>query len=264
MKKEEIKGFNGKGEEVTVFLKHPSSQDYQQAKIYSNKTAAIIAQQKDENGKLAFLTRNKVKEILTQTGEWNVQLEEELIQNAREITELERKLAKGGIKLSEGRESAIKIRVLRNRQIEILSKTRAMDEYTLEAQVENANFDHLLFSCLLDEEGEKMFNSVEDYRERGVDPVIVSAASRLAAILYDYDSNKDFNLPENKFLLKYKFVDEKLRLVNKEGHLVDERNRTIDEQGRLVNENGEFVDAQGRKITEEGEPVEEFVEFIED
>lgn len=263
-KTEEIVGKTLDGKDFTVVLKHPTHRESSEAKLYANKLAAVITQQKDENGKPAFLTRSKVREILTETGEWNEALEQELINNARMVLELERKLAKGGIKLSEGKALAIQLRVIRDRQVQILSKTRAMDEYTLEAQVENANFDYLIFSCLLDEEGNRLFSSVEDYRERGTEPYVISAASRLAEILYGLNSNYDSTLPENKFLLKYKFVDEKLRLIDKEGKLVDENGRRIDEKGRLVNPEGKLVDSEGRLVTEDGEPIEEFTEFLED
>lgn len=260
----EIKGKGEDGQEVTIFLKHPTSADYAAAKLYSNKVAATITQQKTDDGKPAFLTRAKVRDLLTETGQWNAELEEELITTARTILELERKLAKGGIKLSEGKEAALLLRKLRDRQVQILTKTREMDTYTLEAQVENANFDHILFSCLLDDEGNKLFSSVDDYRERGTQPYVFTAASKLAELMYGLETNNDTNLPENKFLVKYKFVDENLRLINKEGHLVDERGRKIDIKGRLVNDNDELIDTNGNRVTEDGEPLEEFQEFIED
>jgi hypothetical protein len=264
MKTEEIKGLNSKGENVTYLLKRPSSLDYQASKLYSNKLAAKIAQQLDDEGRPAFLTRSKVRELLTKTGDWNSDMEAELVSSAKKLLELERKLARGGIKKSEGKTLAIEIKSLRVRQLEILAKTRNMDEFTLEAQVENANFDYLIFSCILNEEGDKVFKNVEEYKESGEDPIITNAAVRLAEMLYGYDANEEKNLPENKFLMKYGFVDKDLKFIDKDGHYVDSTGRKIDEKGRLVNDNNELVDINNEKLDNEGNPIEEFQEFIDD
>lgn len=264
MKTEEIKGLNTKGEMVTYLLKRPSSVDYQASKLYSNKVAAKIAQQVDEEGKPAFLTRSKVKELLTKTGDWNEGMEKELIESARTILKLERQLAKGGIKKSEGKALALEIKTLRNRQLEILGKTRNMDEYTLEAQVDNANFDHLIYSCILNEEGNKVYSSIDDYKENGNDQITLSCASRLAEILYSYNPDEEKSLPENKFLMKYGFVNNDLKLVDKDGHLVDSTGRKIDSSGRLVNDKDEPVDINNERLDNEGNPIEEFQEFLDD
>ena len=264
MKTEEIKGLNLKGEMVTYLVKRPTSVDYQAAQLYSNKIAAKIAQQVDDEDRPAFLTRAKVRELLTKTGEWNDDMEKELVSSARKILELERKLAKGGIKKSEGKALALEIKNVRARQLEILGKTRNMDEFTLEAQVENANFDYLIFSCILDEEGNRVYKNIEEYKEDGNDPVTIACASRLAEILYGYNPDEEKNLPENKFLIKYGFVDKELRFIDKDGNYVDSRGRRVDKDGHLVNEKGEQVDINNERLDENGNPIEEFQEFIDD
>lgn len=264
MKTEEIKGLNSKGEMVTYLVKRPSSVDYQSSKLYSNKVAAKIAQQVDDEGKPAFLTRSKVRELLAKTGEWSDDMEKELVSSAKKILELERKLAKGGIKKSEGKALALEIRQVRARQLDILAKTRNMDEFTLEAQVENANFDHLIFSCILDEEGNRVYSTIEQYKEDGNDPVTIAAASRLAEILYGYNPDEEKNLPENKFLIKYGFVDKDLRFIDKDGHYVNSNGKRVDEKGQLVNDKGEPVDINNDRLDSDGNPIEEFQEFLDD
>ena len=68
-------------------------------------------------------------------------------------------------------------------------------------------------------------------------------------MLYDLDPNYDNNLPENKFLKDYSFVNEDLRLVNDDGHLVDSQGRLINEEGRFIayDDKGEeyFIDIDG-------------------
>jgi hypothetical protein len=264
MKTEEIKGLNSNGEMVTYLVKRPTSVEYQAAKLYSNKIAAKIAQQVDDEGKPAFLTRAKVRELLVKTGDWDDDMEKELVSSAKRILELERKLAKGGIKKSEGKAIALEIKQVRGRQLNILAKTRSMDEFTLEAQVENANFDFLIFSCILDEEGNRVYKNIDSYKEEGNDPVTVAAASRLAEILYGYNPDEEKNLPENKFLIKYGFVDKDLRFIDKDGNFIDANGRRVDESGRLVNEKGEPVDINNDRLDADGNPIEEFQEFIDD
>jgi len=238
--------------------------DYIEAKIYSSSVAAKIATTAGTDGKVTFLTRNKVKELLVQTGEWNDQLEQELFQSYKTINDLERKLAKGGIKKSEGKNIALSIKALRNRQVEILSKTRSMDEYTIEAQTDNANFDFLCSCCILDEEGNRVFKHVDDYKNNNGEDIIVKCASKLAEILYGYDDNAEKSLPENQFLIKYGFVNDKMQFVDKDGNLVDESGRRVDANGRLVDSNGGYIDFEGNPLEAEGNPVEEFQEFIDD
>lgn len=265
MKTEEIKGKNGKNEVVTYLVKKPTSLDYQKAKMYSNRIGSQIANQVNDDGSPAFLIRDKVYEILTKMGVWNNDLEKELIEISTKINEGERKLAKGGIKKTEGKETAMSIKRLRERQLQILAKSRILDDKTLEAQIDNANFDHLVFSCTLNEEGIPVYSSVDDYKENGGDEVTIKCATRLAEMLYGYSEEDEKNQPENKFLVKYGFADSKLRLINKDGKFVDERGRLINEDGRLINEEGRFIDREGKLVDEDGAPIdEEFVEFIDD
>ena len=87
-------------------------------------------------------------------------------------------------------------------------------------------------------------------------------------MLYDLDPNYDKNLPENKFLKDYKFVDKELRLVNDDGHLVDSEGRLINDEGRFIayDDDGEeyFIDRDGSALTEGGDYVVEFEPFLDD
>jgi hypothetical protein len=82
--------------------------------------------------------------------------------------------------------------------------------------------------------------------------------------MYGLDNNYEKSLPENKFLKKYKFVDDNLRLVNKDGHFVNEDGKLIDENGRFVDENGNFVDRDGNRVDADGEYVVDSKPFLDD
>ena len=64
------------------------------------------------------------------------------------------------------RELAIQIRNLRIKVNNLLSKLREHDSYTLEGQAENARFDSLVSTCCFDEDGNRVFTSVDDYYDK--------------------------------------------------------------------------------------------------
>lgn len=255
------------GKDFTYNLKKPSAKDYQEAKLYSNKIAAEITQQRTKEGKPAFILRSQVTNLLVEMGLWDEKIQKELVDVTNQIIDGEKKLSMGGaagLTKKQGKELALNIATLRTKQFTILAKSREMDSLTLEAQIENANFDHLVANCLLDEEGNRVFKNVDDYRENGSAAWITEAAGKLANILYGLEEDRIKDLPENKFLIKYGFVNDKLELVDKEGKLVDDDGRRIDAEGYLLNEAGERVDADGNKLDKDGRPIVEFQEFLED
>ena len=85
-------------------------------------------------------------------------------------------------------------------------------------------------------------------------PIAVKGATEFYYLLSGTE-NLDDKLPENKFLKKFKFVDEKYRLVEKGStRLVDREGRYVDEYGNYIqyNEDGTYyyVDLNGRRLDE--------------
>jgi hypothetical protein len=183
-----------------------------------------------------------------------------------QILEGERKLAKGGISLSIAKDEALKMRKLREELRELIAVKTNLDTHTAEGQADNARFNYLVSACTVYNDSKKpYFSSYEDYNSKsGTDLVAGLAAQNLAGMLYGLDSDYEEKLPENKFLKQYKFVDDKLRLVNKQGQLVDSEGRLIDEDGRFINEKGEFVDKDGNTVDKKGDYVIEFSPFLDD
>jgi hypothetical protein len=110
----------------------------------------------------------------------------------------------------------------------------------------------------------KYFASLEDYMGRIDDPVALAGAQKLANMIYGLDNNFEKNLPENKFLRKYKFVNDKLRFIDKQGRTVDSEGRLVDETGRYINDAGEFIDKEGNRVDAEGEYVVDAQPFLDD
>ncbi len=237
--------------DVTVLVKKPTQKELTDSQIPYNKAWRKAL---DEG----VMIRAKLNEYLTAQGVWSDEKQKDYEKYIKEINTKEVLLKKGGIPLKKAKAIALELKRLRLEFRELISDRTAYDNNTAEGLADNARFDYLVSVCVLDPSTKKpVFKNLEDYNERGAEPWAVKAAGELANFLYNLDPNYEKNLPENNFLSKYKFTDEKGRLVNKEGHLI-----SVDENGveRLVNENGFFVayDENGNqyRVNRDGEKVE--------
>lgn len=253
------------GVEKVIVVRKPTAKQNAEAQMQSSKVFGRIISDKDENGKSTALLRSKLDDYMRDNGMWDDNKTKELVELGKEIYEGEKKLAAGGIKLSEARSLAINIRACRAKQANLLAQKRELDEYTAEGQAENTKFDTLVSLCLFFEGGERVFSSLDDYQENAHKDHFSAAASKLAEMVYGLDANWQKDLPENKFLTKYGFADESLRLVDpKTKKPVNVAGKLIDDEGRLVDENGKFVDEDGNPVDERGMPVVETAPFLED
>lgn len=241
--------------DVVVYVVRPTRDQQAEAQIIANKTFAKAVM----NGAPVKLA---LEEILKKQGIWNDDKQKELDDYNEKIREKLIKLKGGKMKLNEGRQLAVDIRVLRMQRTELLMERNAYDEYTAENLSENAKFDYLVSVCTVKEDGSPYFESVDDYKDNTA-AVGFEAAAKLATMIHGLDEKWESELPENKFLAKYKFVDEDLRLVDKDGNYVTVDGKQIDEQFRYVKD-GKFVDADGNLVDDDGLPVVEFSPFTDD
>jgi hypothetical protein len=244
--------------EVEFVVRSPSIQDQKEAtKVYNTAFSDAL--------KSKAIVRAKLDDLMVEQGLWDDAKQIRFATLQAQILEGERKLAKGGISLREAKEEALKMKKLREDLRELISVKTSLDTHTAEGQADNARFNYLVSACTVYKDNNRpYFNSYEDYNSRSGDSVAVLAAQNLAGMLYGLDSDYEEKLPENKFLKQYKFVDEKLRLINKEGKLVDVEGRLIDENGRFINDKGEFVDKNGNLVDKDGDYVVEFSPFLDD
>lgn len=210
--------------------------------------------------------RATLDKYVREQGMWDDTKEEEYQALRQAIQKGEKSLGEGGIKLSEARQIALEMRQAREELRELLSDRTALDGHTAEGQADNVRFNSLISQCLVyNDTGKAFFESLEDYISRAIEPVSITAANKFAAIYYGLDEDFRHDLPESKFLKKWKFIDEKLRLINPQGQLVDEVGRLVDEDGRWVNEDGKYVDNEGNTVDEIGNlVVEEPQPFLDD
>ena len=197
---------------------------------------------------------------------WSPEKEAKFSELQKELLEGEKRLAKGGFSLNEAKDLAIKMKSTRDDMRALISIKTSLDNHSAEGQADNARFNYLISSCLVysNNKDKKYFKNYEEYLSRAAESIAIKAAQVLANMLYGLDNDYEKKLPENKFLVKYKFVDDKLRLINKEGKLIDIDGRLVDEFGRFINEKGQYVDKGGSLVDENGDYVTDFKPFTDD
>jgi hypothetical protein len=248
-----------KDKEEKFTLKSPSLNDQREAqKVYNQAFSDAV--------KSGCIVRARLDDLLKEQGLWDDSKQAKMNNIQQQISDHEKSLAKGGISLKTAKDLAVQIRELRDDLRDLISVRTNLDNHTAEGQADNARFNYLISCCLVysDNKEKKYFKDYADYLGRASEPVAIRAAQVLANMLYGLDNDYEKKLPENKFLIKYKFVDDKLRLVNKDGHLVDSEGRLIDETGRFINSKGEYVDKNGNLVDINGDYVEDFKPFIDD
>jgi len=245
-------------EEKTFLIRSPSINDQKEAtKVYNQAFSDAI--------KSRAIVRAKIDELLKEQGLWDDSKQSKLDQLQSEILYRERKLAEGGISLLEAKKIALEIKNIRLDIRELIAVKMSLDNNTAEGQADNARFNYLVSACTVyKENNQPYFRNMEDYLDKASTEVAIKAAQTLANLMYGLDNNYENNLPENKFLKQYKFVDDKLRLINKQGKLIDEEGRLIDENGRFIDAEGNFVDKNGFRVSEDGEYVLESKPFLDE
>lgn len=246
------------GQKKEFLVKSPSFKDQREAqKVYNQAFSDAV--------KSGCIVRGRLNDLLKEQGLWDEQKELKLNTIQHEMLGHEQALAKGGISLQRAKGIALEMRKLRDDLRDLISSRTNLDNNTAEGQADNARFNYLVSCCLVYSDTKKpYFSGYEEYLNKSADPVAIKAAQVLASRLYGLDDSYEKNLPENKFLREYKFVDDKLRFINSEGKLTDSEGRLIDENGRYVNEKGEYVDKDGQRVDDAGDYVVEFKPFLDD
>jgi len=248
---------DGKNQEFTV--RSPSLADQRESqKVYNQAFSDAV--------KSGCIVRARLDDLLKEQGLWDDTKQIKFNTIQQELLDYEKSLAKGGISLKSAKEIAVKMKSLREDLRELISVRTNLDNHTAEGQADNARFNYLISACLVysSNKERKYFKDYAEYLSRASESIAIKAAQVLANMLYGLDNDYEKKLPENKFLVKYKFVDEKLRLVNEKGHLVDADGRLVDEYGRFVNEEGKYVDKNGNLVDENGDYLLEFKPFTDD
>ena len=208
--------------------------------------------------KPGVLTRVELQKLIDNRGIWDSESRDKYLELNKVIAEDLKVLEGRGIKLSEAKELALKISDNRAKLNELMVEYRQFDDITADAQAEAAALNYLIFKCLVDDEtGEQIYKTFDEYIENKHEPIAAMAYINMLQIEYGTSNELYKKLPENKFLLDWKFVDDELRFINKDGQL-------IDRSGKLVTEEGDYVEKedieeveQGVFLDEDGNPLEQ-------
>lgn len=247
--------------DIELSVVRPTPKQLRQAQIVYSKSV----RNNIENG---AILRIRLEEYLREQGVWSDVKQKEKEKLEKEILEATRLIKRGGsenLTKSKGKELALKIKNARFRLRDLISSFSALDNISAEGLADNERFSYLVSVCTLrNNNGNPYYSSLEDYYDRGNEDAASDCAEKLANLLYGIDDNKEKDLPENQFLLKYGYVNDKLQPIDKEGKLVDWEGRPINESGRYINSENKFCDIDGNLVDESGEIIEEFVEFLDD
>jgi len=260
MSKDKEKKVEGKvGDKIVKLLvKKPGNQVLSNAQRISAKAWTDCVRD-------GIMTKKELTKFMKEHDIWNDEKEKEEKEKVKEINEYEKQLyLQNGkakkLKLSEAKEIAIKMRIARAELRDLISERISLEQNTAESLSDNARFDYLVSQCTFDENGNrKVYNSLDDYLSKSDDEVAFAAATALAQLMYSIDKDVEANLPENRFLQKFKFVNDDLSLVDGDGNRVDAKGRRIDDQGYYINDDGQRVDLDGNLIDKDGNYVQSVV-----
>ena len=256
--KMEITAQDSEGNEITFAVVRPNASKIRRGQLEYNKAFRAAL----ESG---ALLRQKLESYMREQGLWDDKKEEEYNNLTKKLNEQEISLAKGGIKLVHAKETAMQMRADRIAFRELIGERSALDNNTVEGQSDNARFNYLVYECMVDaSSGKPLFSNFSEYEEVSSEPYVVEAAGELASLMYNLDPDYDKNLPENKFLKDYEFVNEDLHLVDDEGRPIDIDGRLVNDEGRLINEDGDLIDRQGHLVDEDANYILEQKPFLDD
>ena len=215
--------------------------------------------------KSGSIVRAKLDDLLKEQGLWDDNKELQFNTIQKELLKYEKQLSKGGISLKDARNIAIEMKKLREEMRELISVKTNLDSNTAEGQADNARFNYLVSVCVVyNNTKQQYFESYDDYLNRSTEMVAIYGAQKLANMLYGLDNDYEKKLPENKFLLKYKLVNDQLQYIDNKGRRTDVNGKLVDSTGRYINENGEYVDIEGNLINKDGDYLVEFTPFLDE
>lgn len=243
------------GKKVELGIRNLLAEDWDEAeKIRAAKVARLFRQKGDNK----LLSRVELAKYLEDNDIWTKKDEEKVIQLNKDIVELLEKLKNknGKMTLAEGRKVCLQINDKRLEIIRVSEKRQYLDDVTMEAIAEQEKIDFLVYiSTVYPDTGKNYWESFEDMKNDKNGPVFNLAYRNSIKNIYGYDPDYEKQLPENKWLVKYKFK-------NEEGYYTDRKTgQVVDRDGRTEEEIKKELESQ---ITVLLGTVEEENPYIDD
>jgi hypothetical protein len=198
-----------------------------------------------------LLLRDSIGDYMKEQGIWGDEQEAKLQTLLQNISKSEKALSAGKIKKSEAKALALKLWDLRSEMRQLIAHKTMVENNSVESQAENARFNYLVSVCsVYNETGDRVFSSLEDYLDKD-EEWSYECAAQMSNLLYELDPDFEKNLPENKFLKRFGYVNDDLALINESGKTISRDGKTIDSEGYYVDpETGERCDINGNPITQ--------------
>jgi hypothetical protein len=241
----------------------PTMQQKTRAALEKSKTFARLIREKD------VLLRSELKKAAEDRGLWDDKKQEKLDEVRKKILDGDAQLSRGGRTLdgkpfsrAQAKQLALDMMDWRSEFLDLNSVLTEFDGFTCETQSEQAEFDSLCASCILNGDDTPMFADINAYRAGSNDPEVEKKAGELSTLINEYDPSWYNKLPEISFLMKYKFINDEHRLIDEDGQLVNGAGQKVDKDGQLINEQGELINDYGEKVDKDGKSLE-FVEFVD-
>ena len=233
----------------------------------ANKLRSKLFTQLFESG---TMLRQQVDTHLKDRNIWNEKLQAEYDAVQSEVIEKTQRLERGGIKLSEARDLAIEISEQRLQLVSMLVDRSDIDNLTCEGQADNERFNFLFANCLVyNDTEEKVYpDGLEGYMKNTSTDVAVKGATEFYYLMSNSESLDD-QLPENRFLKKFNFVDDDMRFLERgTDRLITKEGKYIDENGFYIayNDDGTtyHVDTDGNQVEDRVSSDDEPLPFLDD
>ena len=259
----EIKDGKFEAQEKEFAVVRPSLQLLNEA----NKLRSKLFTQLFESG---TMLRQQVDTHLKDRNIWNEKLQAEYDAVQSEVIEKTQRLERGGIKLSEARDLAIEISEQRQQLVSMLVDRSDIDNLTCEGQADNERFNFLFANCLVyNDTEEKVYpDGLEGYMKNTSTDVATKGATEFYYLMSNSESLDD-QLPENRFLKKFNFVDDDMRFLERgTDRLITKEGKYIDENGFYIayNDDGTtyHVDTDGNQVEDRVSSEDEPLPFLDD
>jgi len=237
--------------EVKITVKRPSSNVMSKAQRISAKVWTDCVRD-------GIMTKKELAKFMREQGIWNKDKDSDQEKITQEIVNLEKRLfigkatQKNKLSATEAKEIAIDMRRKRAELRDLIGERLALEANTADSLSDNARFDFLVANCTYDSDGELVYKTLDDYNADSDSPIAFAAANALAQIMYSIDKDFESNLPENRFLKQYNFVNDDLALINESGETVDLEGRRVNELGQYIDDKGNRVDKDGNRLDADG------------
>ena len=132
-KEKTIESVDNDGNTVKVLIKNPTAKQYRDSQVEYNKAFRVAL----DSG---ALLRQKINDHMVDQGIWGEEKEKKYQKFLTDINEKEDLLKGGGVKLSDAKAAALKLRELRDGFKDLIAERNSLDTNSAEGQADNARF----------------------------------------------------------------------------------------------------------------------------